>query len=317
LRAPFLCGVLVIIVLMSSSSSVFATPKLMMIEASFNPTQTDQGVYVSVTGRVFDLNNSSLSNALISIEVISPQGSSVHVAVAYTDSNGVFQDTFNMAQSSPAGNYTAFLTADKPGYNTAQVKLIFVYLTPDFALEPSTSALTIQQGQTTSLTLTVLSLRGFNDIVNLTAINQPPGVAIQFNPSSLVPSGSTIVNIQVSFMVANGNYTFEFLGVSGSLTRKAILQLQIEPGPMQPALALAGAVFVIGMVVLTVRSRKSRRRREQIVDEFLRQADADTGYVAMARVLARLEELRAMNKVDESTYQRLRRDFEKRLEKSS
>jgi hypothetical protein len=289
----------------------------MMIEASFNPTQTDQGVYVSVAGRVFDLNNSSLSNALISIEVIGPQGSSVHVAVAYTDSNGQFQDTFNMAQSSPAGNYTAFLTADKPGYDTAHVNLIFVYLTPDFALQSSISALTIQQGQTSSLTLTVLSLRGFNNIVNLTAINQPPGVAIQFNPSSLVPSGSTIVNIQVSFTAANGNYTFEFLGVSDSLTRKAILQLQIEPGPMQPALALAGAVFVIGIIVLTVRSRKSRRRREQIVDEFLRQADVDTGYVATARVLARLEELRAMNKVDESTYQRLRKDYEKRLEKST
>ena len=317
MRTPFLCGGLVIIVLLASCSSVFSTQKLMMIEASFNPTQTDQGVYVSVTGRVFDLNNGSLSNALISIEVISPQGSSVHVAVAYTDSNGLFQDTFNMAQSSPAGNYTAYLTADKPGYDTAHQNLIFVYLTPDFALESSISSLTIQQGQTSSLTLTVLSLRGFNDIVNLTAINQPPGVTIQFSPSSLVPSASTIVNIQVSFMTTNGNYTFEFLGVSGSLTHKAILQLQIEPGPMQPALVLAGAVFVIGMIVLTARSRKSRRRREQIVDEFLRQAGADTGYVATARALARLEELRAMNKVDESTYQRLRKDYEKRLEKST
>jgi hypothetical protein len=118
-------------------------------------------------------------------------------------------------------------------------------------------------------------------------------------------------------MAANGNYTFEFLGVSGSLTHKAILQLQIEPGPTQPALVSAGVVFIIGLIVLTARSRKSRRRREQIVDEFLRQADADTGYVATARALARLEELRALNKVDESTYQRLRKDYEKRLEKST
>ena len=77
-RTQFLCGVLVIIVLMSSCGSVFSTQELMMIEASFNPSQTDQGVYVSVAGSVFDLNNSSLSNALISIKGISPQGSSVH-----------------------------------------------------------------------------------------------------------------------------------------------------------------------------------------------------------------------------------------------
>jgi len=302
---------------MSSCSPVFPTQKLMMIQASFNPTQTDQGVYVSVAGRVFDPNNNSLSNVLISIEVISPQGSSVHVAVAYTGTGGLFQDAFNMAQASPAGNYTAYLTADKPGYETAHLNLVFVYLTPDFTLESSVNALTIQQGQTGSLTLTVLSLRGFDDIVNLTAIDQPPGVTVQFSPSSVVPSGSTNVNVQVSFMAANGNYTFEFLGVSGSLTHKAILQLQIEPGPTQPALILGGATFVIGMIFLAARSRRSRRRREQIIDEFLSQAGADTGYVATARALARLEELRATNKVDEATYLRLRKDYEKRFEKSS
>ena len=316
LRSTFFCGVLIAIALMSSCCSVFSTQKVMMIEASFNPTETEQGVYVSVAGRVFDQDNISLSNALISIEVISPQGSSVHVAVAYTNSNGIFQDTFNMAETSPAGNYTAYLTADKPGYVTAHLNLIYVYLTPDFALEASVGSLTIQQGQTSSFTLTVISLRGFDNVVNLTAINQPSGVTIQFTPDSLVPSGSTIVNVQASFMATNGNYTFDLLGVSGSLTHKATLQLEIEPGVALPAMMLVGAIFIIGVIVLVARSRRDRRKREQIIDEFLRQSDADTGYVATARVLARLEELRALNKVDEATYQRLRRDYEKNLEKS-
>jgi len=54
----------------------------------------------------------------------------------------------------------------------------------------------------------------------------------------------------------------------------------------------------------------------EVVEELLRSAEADTGYVATARVIARLEELRAMGKVDESTYQRLRKEYEKRLERS-
>lgn len=314
LRTPLLCGVLILIALNAASGSVFAQ-RTMMVQASFNPTPTEQGVYVVVSGRVFDLDNVSLSNAVISIEVISPQGTSIHVAIAYTDLRGVFEDTFYMVQSSPAGNYTAFLTAEKPGYESAHLTLKFVYSTPDFSLELSSEALTIQQGQTASLTLTVLSLRGFNDAVNLTSINEPSGVIVEFSPNSLVPSGSTIVNVHVSFMAASGNYTFEVLGVSGSLTRKATLQLRIEPGPLQSGLAILSVIVIVSVIILAVRSRKSRRRREQIIDEFLTQSTADTGYVATARVLARLEELRAMNKVDESTYQRLRKDYERRLEK--
>ena len=314
LRTPLLCGVLILIALNAASGSVFAQ-RTMMVQASFNPTPTEQGVYVVVSGRVFDFDNVSLSNAVISIEVISPQGTSIHVAIAYTDLRGVFEDTFYMVQSSPAGNYTAFLTAEKPGYESAHLTLKFVYSTPDFSLELSSEALTIQQGQTASLTLTVLSLRGFNDAVNLTSINEPSGVIVQFSPNSLVPSGSTIVNVHVSFMAASGNYTFEVLGVSGSLTRKATLQLRIEPGPLQSGLAILSVIVIVSVIILAVRSRKSRRRREQIIDEFLTQSTADTGYVATARVLARLEELRAMNKVDESTYQRLRKDYERRLEK--
>ena len=314
LRTPLLCGVLILIALNAASGSVFAQ-RTMMVQASFNPTPTEQGVYVVVSGRVFDLDNVSLSNAVISIEVISPQGTSIHVAIAYTDLRGVFEDTFYMVQSSPAGNYTAFLTAEKPGYESAHLTLKFVYSTPDFSLGLSSEALTIQQGQTASLTLTVLSLRGFNDAVNLTSINEPSGVIVEFSPNSLVPSGSTIVNVHVSFMAASGNYTFEVLGVSGSLTRKATLQLRIEPGPLQSGLAILSVIVIVSVIILAVRSRKSRRRREQIIDEFLTQSTADTGYVATARVLARLEELRAMNKVDESTYQRLRKDYERRLEK--
>ena len=60
----------------------------------------------------------------------------------------------------------------------------------------------------------------------------------------------------------------------------------------------------------------STQARKAVLEELLQQASADTGYVATARVIARLEELRALGKVDEDTYQRLRSDYEKRLEKS-
>jgi DNA-binding SARP family transcriptional activator len=71
---------------------------------------------------------------------------------------------------------------------------------------------------------------------------------------------------------------------------------------------------LIGAVLLQRRRRRSRKRAA--LEQLLKASEADKGYVATARVLARLEELRAMNQVDESTYQKLKREYEKRLEKS-
>lgn len=292
----------------------------MQIQASFNPTQTDRGILVAISGRVFELNNLSVSNAVISIQVNNPQGTSILVAIKYTNPLGVFEDTFLLAPNSPGGNYTTFLVADKPGYDTARLMLTFTYSTPDFSIESSASKLSLQQGQTGSLTVTILSLRNFNQRVNLTVIDPPTGVTLQFNPPSIIPSGTATVNVVVSNAAQVGNYTVTLLAVSGSSSHKASFQLKVSPGPLQANfMLLTGAgsgLILLGAVGLMLRSRGRRRRREAVLEELLKQASADTGYVATARVIARLEELRAMGKVDEDTYQRLRKEYEKRLEKS-
>jgi hypothetical protein len=292
----------------------------MLIQASFNPTQTDRGVSVTIIGRVFETYNQSVPNAVISLQVNNPQGTSIHVAIAYTSLAGIFQDSFQISPDSPGGNYTVYLVADKPGYNTARQNLVFAYSSPDFSVDASLTALSIQQGQSASLSLTFLSLRGFNQAVNLTAIDAPTGVTFQFSPSSVVPSGGATVTVLVANAARVGNYTLSLLAVSGSLSHKVPLQLTVTAGPPTRSWLLPGTVgisiVVIVAVALVLRSRR-RTRREEVLDELLKQASADTGYVATARVIARLEELRAMGKVDESTYQSLRKEYERRLERST
>ena len=51
-------------------------------------------------------------------------------------------------------------------------------------------------------------------------------------------------------------------------------------------------------------------------EAMLKQGSADKGYVTTAGAIARLEELRANNQVDGATYAKLRREYERRLEKS-
>ena len=140
---------------------------------------------------------------------------------------------------------------------------------------------------------------------------------MQFSPPSVTPSGNTEVSVTVSQAAAVGNFTITLVGVSGATIRTAPFQLVITPGPIQILyVAVPAAVAILVVLGFTLRRRSRRSLRRAAVEELLRASEADQGYVATARVIARLEELRATNQVDESTYQRLKREYEKRLEKS-
>jgi uncharacterized membrane protein len=292
--------------------------RTMLIQAAFNPTQIEQGVSVAITGHVFDPSNASLANAAISIQVNNPQGTSIHVAVAYSDPTGAFSDSFLITSNSPGGNYTAYLVADKPGYVTARLTLTLIISTPDFSIQTSIGNMSIEQGRSASLTLTVLSIRQFNQPINLTALEHPTGVTLEFTPGSIVPSATSVVTVSASNFASVGNYTITLLGVSGSLTHKTSFHLTITPGLLQPINITTILIGWVGLVILisAIGMRRRRARKAVAIDQLICSAETDTGYVATARVIARLEELRGMGKVDESTYQRLKREYEKRLERS-
>jgi hypothetical protein len=319
LRAILFQASVLLVLILTFPASVNGAKK-MMIQASFNPVQTEEGYEVVISGRVFDaISNQSVPNAVLSIQVIDPEGTSVHVAIAYSAQNGQYQDSFLLSSTSLGGNYTAFLVADKPGYDTAHLTLTLAFSSPDYNIEASSSSLAIQQGQTGTLTVTILSLRGYNQAVNLTAINQP-GVTIRFDPASIIPSGTSTVDVSVAPDAQLGNYTITLLGVSGSINHQVTIQLYVTQGPIPMRVPLLGAaaltVAVIVLVLVVQRSRGKRRQREAVVEELLKQASGDSGYVATARAIARLEELRALGKVDEATYQKLKKEYEKRLEES-
>ena len=270
-----------------------------------------------ITGKIFDTNGIPVSNTVISIQVTNPQATSIHLAVAYSAKDGTFQDSFGIPSNSPGGNYTAYMVADKPGYDTARVTLSFNYSTPDFSMQSSTILLALRQGDTGKITVTMLSLRNFNEPVNLTALNLPSGVTVQFNPASLTPSGSAEVAITASQSAQIGNFTITLLGVSGPLIHTVSFRLEITPGRVNATFIVIPMVLVIvfiGGVLIQRRRRRSGKRAA--LEELLKASEADKGYVATARVIARLEELRATNQVDESAYQKLKREYEKRLEKS-
>lgn len=317
-RNAFLQAILLTLIVLALTAPPLAfANKTMLIQATLNPTPTEHGLSVVIVGKVRDSTNMPVSNAEVSIQVTNPQATTIHLAVAYSAIDGTFQDSFLIPLNSPGGNYTAYLVADKPGYDSFRITLGFNYSSPDFSLQPSTTQLTLRQGDVGKFSVALFSIRGYNGPVNLTAVNLPSGVTLQFNPSSVTPTGNTEVTVTVSETAAVGNFTITLLGVSPATVHPVSIQLLITPGPIRAVYAAAAIIAIVAIVLaIIVLRRSARSRKRQAVEELLRASEADEGYVATARLIARLEELRAANQVDESTYQRLKREYEKRLEKS-
>jgi hypothetical protein len=287
------------------------------MQATLNPTQVEQGVSVVITGRVFDETGASIPNAIISVQVSNPESTTIHLAVAYSNQDGSFEDSFIISSNSMGGNYTTYLVADKPGYQSARVTLTFAYSSPDFSLESSARSLSLRQGDSGTVTITVLPLRGFKQAVNLTALNLPLGVSAQYSPSSVTSKGTVKVTFTISESANLGNFTLILLGVSRSTTHSVPLQLSITRGPLRTYYLLAAfSAIVIFVAALIIRRRNRRARKLAAVEAILKYGSADKGYVTTAGALARLEELRADNRVDDATYARLRKEYERRLEKS-
>jgi len=136
LRPQMIHGVLIALLVLSLPSSMPAfAAKKMQLTASY----TGGGVAIEIAGRVFEPNNASVSNALISIQVNNPQATTIGVSAVYSDNQGRYGVSFPLPADYEAGNYTAYLVAEKPGYDTARLTLSFTIAKPDFTMETSTT----------------------------------------------------------------------------------------------------------------------------------------------------------------------------------
>jgi len=73
-------------------------------------------------------------------------------------------------------------------------------------------------GSTTAL-ITVASINGFADTVNLSASSLPAGVTATFGPSAVAASGSSVMTLTLGPTVAPGTYSIRVTGTSGPMSR--------------------------------------------------------------------------------------------------
>jgi subtilase family serine protease len=104
--------------------------------------------------------------------------------------------------------------------------------TKNFTMAVSPSSLTIVDGGSASLTLTITSQNGFNSPVELSVNQFPSGVSGTATANPVTPPANGSVNVTITFSASrrapSGTTTIELIGTSGSLSHYANVTLTVE-----------------------------------------------------------------------------------------
>jgi hypothetical protein len=100
-------------------------------------------------------------------------------------------------------------------YNLAPYIKISYVVEPAFAISvnPTSGNFISGESGTGTATVTITSIDGYAQIVNLSASGQPSGVNISFSPSSGAPSFTSTMTTSVETTVQNGTYPITITGI--------------------------------------------------------------------------------------------------------
>jgi Zn-dependent metalloprotease len=106
----------------------------------------------------------------------------------------------------------------------------------DFSMAVSPTSGSVQQGASTTATISTTTTSGSAQNVALTATGAPAGVSVGFSPSTVQSGGSSTMTVSASSSAASGNYTITVTG-TGAKTHTVQYVLSVgtgNPGPSSP-----------------------------------------------------------------------------------
>ncbi|MEM2228433.1 MAG: hypothetical protein QXR82_06520 [Candidatus Bathyarchaeia archaeon] len=192
------------------------------------------------------------------IATISPGPYSVDI-VCFVDEVLVGEGTLTLSGTNPmtvytdprkysAGTHTVIWIVDPnheyndPNLGNNQASFQFTVSTPvqfDFSLIASPSTQTIKAGEEAIFSIAVNLISGTPSTVTLSASGLPStGASFLFNPTQGNPSFSSTLKISTIENTPPGSYTITITGVSGSLSKTAVITLIIE-SPVEPDFKLS------------------------------------------------------------------------------
>ncbi|AIC15154.1 InlB B-repeat-containing protein [Nitrososphaera viennensis] len=136
------------------------------------------------------------------------------------------------AGTANAGTYNLIVTGTGSGggkTKSTQLTLTIQETSFDFSLALGSSSVNIQQGGSSSNTVTISPINGYNKIVSLSVSGIPSGVSASFNPQSGVPAFTSTMSISASTSATPGSYpvTVQAQGQDGK-THSTTFTLKVQ-----------------------------------------------------------------------------------------
>jgi len=113
----------------------------------------------------------------------------------------------------------------------------------DFSISADPSVRTVDPGKTTTFTVTLVSLYGFDREVSLSVINLPTGTTSSFNPASVSKNSSSVLTVSTSPSTPAGTHILTITGGALDRTRAANVSLSVTASVISPRCMIATAVF--------------------------------------------------------------------------
>ena len=140
--------------------------------------------------------------------------------------------TISTSTTTPTGTFYITIMGSGGGLTRTTTYTLTI---PDFSISASPSSLTIQQGSSGSSTITVSSINGFNQPVQLTKSGAPSGVTATLNPQQVTPpaggSKTCTLTVSVDATATPGSYPLTVTGTSGALSHNVRISLEITAAP--------------------------------------------------------------------------------------
>ncbi|HRC83971.1 MAG TPA: choice-of-anchor D domain-containing protein [Thermoanaerobaculia bacterium] len=164
---------------------------------------------------------------------------SLSVAGLPASSSGIFTPTsvapgttanlqISTTAATPPGNSTLTITGTSGTLSHAATVSLTVRSASDFALAASPSLLSVEQGGSTTSSVSVSADTSISGGVNLSVSGLPKGATASFAPSNIQVGGTSTLTVTADASASQGIYDLTITGVGGGLTRTTTAQLRVS-----------------------------------------------------------------------------------------
>jgi len=144
----------------------------------------------------------------------------------------------------------------------------------DYTITLTQSSATIIQGESASSTISITLTSGVASQITLSAIGQPQGVEISFNPPLGIPPFNSVMNIKVSQNTPPGIYTITIIAKGGGVTKTVPYTLIIREY-RAPIITPITIIVAIGIIIIAayliwkypIKSIRNRGKMRELTEE--------------------------------------------------